>query len=784
MTTTNTTREIVLQLLREHYSLDPGCEVSLERLPGENENYLVETAPIEAPPTDAVQSKRHVLKIAAGAGFEQLFDVEERALAALRRDLPQLGLPRAVPTRSGEAFVPMPGAEGPRSARLLEFVPGRAWGELPLPSRALRAELGRLLARIALALKDVGGGAARSTHSWDLCAAGRQRPDVVLIEGADRRRLVERAFHWHAACAAPLLAQLPRGLIHGDANDENLLVGDAHDERIVGLLDFGDMLENPLVCELAIALAYALLRSEDPLREGAEVVAAYHAVRPLERAELEVLFPLVCGRLAVSVTRSAKRRRIDPEHPSWFATEGRAWDLLERLAAMDPARAGNELAGGTGLIPFPASGATREQLLVRRAARIGPALSISYRQPLKIERGAGQYLFDERGRPFLDLVNNVCHVGHCHPRVVRAGQEQLARLNTNTRYLYDGLVDYAERLGATLPAGLEVCTFLNSGSEANELALRMARAYTGREDFLVVDGAYHGHTGGLIAISPYKFMGPGGEGRPEAWVHVVPIADGYRGLHKGQGAETGRAYGDEVGRVLGGIDRSVAGFICESLLSCGGQVVAPEGYLQRAYEHVRAAGGLCIADEVQVGFARVGTHFWGFETQGVVPDIVVMGKPIGNGYPLAAVVTTREIAEAFANGMEFFATFGGNPVACAIGLAVLDVIEEEGLQERALRLGARLRDGLAGLAGQHALIGEVRGLGLFLGVELVRDRVSLEPAAEEADELVQRMRARGMLLSTDGPLHNVIKIKPPMVLSEGDVDMVVRGFDEVLRELG
>jgi 4-aminobutyrate aminotransferase-like enzyme len=258
------------------------------------------------------------------------------------------------------------------------------------------------------------------------------------------------------------------------------------------------------------------------------------------------------------------------------------------------------------------------------------------------------------------------------------------------------------------------------------------------------------------------------------------MPDGYRGSYKGQGLETGIAYGDEIGLLIAKSERPLAGFITESLMGCGGQIIPPEGYLETAFQHVRANGGVCMIDEVQVGFGRVGTHFWAFERQQVVPDIVIMGKPIGNGHPMAAVVTTRHIAESFANGMEFFSTFGGNPVSCAIGLAVLDVIQEQGLQQHALELGDYFRKGLEALMYKHAFIGDVRGTGLFIGVEFVRDLISLEPAAEEANKFIQEMKTRGILLSTDGPLHNVIKIKPPMVLNYGDVDMVIRAFDDVL----
>jgi 4-aminobutyrate aminotransferase-like enzyme len=368
--------------------------------------------------------------------------------------------------------------------------------------------------------------------------------------------------------------------------------------------------------------------------------------------------------------------------------------------------------------------------------------------------------------------------------VVRAAQEQLALLNTNTRYLHDNAVRYAERLAELLPQPLRVCYFLSSGSEANELALRLARARTRRDDVIVLEHAYHGNTTTLVDVSPYKFDGPAGRGR-KGFVHVVPLPDDYRGAHRRGDPERGAKYARPVAAVVESLRAAGGGacaFLAETLPSVGGQVVLPPGYLAEAYRHVRAAGGVCIADEVQVGFGRLGTHFWGFQTQGVVPDVVVMGKPIGNGFPLAAVVTTPEIAGAFDDGMEYFSTFGGNPVSCAAGLAVLDVLRDEGLQENARRVGEGLRCGLEGLAQRHALVGDVRGSGLFLGVELVRDRASLEPATQEASYVVNRLRDRGILCGVDGPHENVLKLRPPLVFGEADADRFVATLDDVLAE--
>ena len=428
---------------------------------------------------------------------------------------------------------------------------------------------------------------------------------------------------------------------------------------------------------------------------------------------------------------------------------------------------------------------TKAQTLQARRQRLGGNLSIGYQEPVKVERGWMQYLYDETGRQFLDAYNNVPHVGHCHPRVVHAGQQQMAVLNTNTRYLHDTLTQYAAKLCATLPDPLSVCYFCNSGSEANELALRLSRAYTGQRDTIVLESAYHGNTTSLIDISPYKHDGPGGTGAPD-WVHTVPIADVYRGPYKADDPQAGTKYASHVRQVAASLHeqgRGLACYIAESCPSVGGQILFPEGYLSAVYEHVRAAGGLCIADEVQTGYGRIGTHFYGFEGQGIVPDIVVLGKPIGNGHPIGAVVTRPEIAAAFDNGMEFFSTFGGNTVSCAIGCTVLDVVLQEGLQQHALEVGQHMLAGLRTFLDRYSIVGDVRGSGLFLGVELVRDRETLEPAGEEASYVANRMRERGVLLGTDGPYHNVVKIRPPMPFARADADRLVAAMDASLADL-
>ncbi|MDB4910732.1 MAG: aminotransferase class-III, partial [Gemmatimonadetes bacterium] len=434
---------------------------------------------------------------------------------------------------------------------------------------------------------------------------------------------------------------------------------------------------------------------------------------------------------------------------------------------------------------FPAAAADKRATLAARREVIGGNLSIAYREPVKIVRGWMQHLYDDEGRRYLDAYNNVPHVGHCHPRVIDAAVTQMRVLNTNTRYLNDLLAEYADRLLATLPAALDVCYILNSASEANELALRLSRAYTGSRDMIVLEAAYHGNTTSLVDISPYKHAGPGGSGAPD-WVHVAALPDTYRGAYKAGDPDAGAKYASLVGdtaRRVRESGRGLAGFIAETCPSVGGQLILPRGYLSYVYEHVRAAGGVCIADEVQTWLGRMGTSVWAFEDQGVVPDVVVMGKPLGNGHPIAAVATTRAIAQAFDNGMEFFSTFGGNTVSCAVGIAVLDVVRDERLQEHALAVGESMGSRLHALVEKYPIVGDVRGSGLFWGVELVRDRESLEPAGPEASFVANRMRERGILLGTDGPFHNVVKIRPPMPFTASDGDLLVGELEAAIRQL-
>jgi len=773
------------RIAKELYWLDS----DVKQLPGEyDDNFYLST-----------QDRREfVLKIMHPAREEAFVDMQCRALAHLAERAPHLVLPRVQTVSTGEFFSQVEVEDGSqRLVWLLTFLPGTVLAKSLPHTEGLLGSLGSLLGELDGALLDFSHPATKRPMKWDLSTSLWARKFLDQVKSVHRRALAARFFDLFEREALTRFPQLRRSVIYGDANDYNALVNvNGRGQReVTSLIDFGDMHTGVTVAEPAVAAAYAILGKDDPLPAASAVLAGYHRNFPLTKEEISAFFPLLGARLAVSVVNSAHRQGLVPDDPYVTVTEEHAWKALERLekvnlreadeafqaecvAALAQGRLGvegkKEISGGI------------EQDLAERRRLLGANLSISYEKPLKIVRGRGQYLYDEAGRAFLDVYNNVPLVGHSHPRVVAAVQSQIALLNTNTRYLHDNILRYADRLTMLMPDSLEVCYFVNSGTEANELAVRLARTHTGREDVIVQEHAYHGHSATLIDMSPYKFNGPGGKGK-KPWVHVVPMADDYRGFYRRGEPDIGPKYAEHVAQVLQQCNREgpgVAAFLAETLPSVAGQIVFPAGYLASAYKHVRAAGGICIADEVQVGFGRLGTHFWGFETQDVTPDIVVLGKPIGNAFPLAAVVTTREIADSFANGMEFFSTFGGNPVACAAGLAVLDVVEEQKLQRNALKVGESWMRALCALQNEFALIGDVRGSGLFLGIDLVNSRESREPATKQASYVVNQLRELGILAGTDGPGHNVIKLRPPLIFSQEDAELFTATFAKVLLEVG
>jgi 4-aminobutyrate aminotransferase-like enzyme len=421
-------------------------------------------------------------------------------------------------------------------------------------------------------------------------------------------------------------------------------------------------------------------------------------------------------------------------------------------------------------------------LLERRYRLLGENAPLFYDEPLHIVRGEGVWLFDAEGRRFLDAYNNVPHVGHCHPRVVEAIARQAATLNIHTRYLHENIVEYAERLTATFDAPLAMALFACTGSEANDVAMQMARLCTGKQGFIATDYAYHGNTTAVATISTEIIGSDAGD----ACVRTVPAPDSYRVPAGLDATNPGGAYARTVQKAVDALEAEgagVAGIIFDTIYSSDGLPNVPAGYVEQAIGIVRAAGGLYIADEVQPGFGRMGDSLWGYQHYGVVPDIVTLGKPMGNGHPISGVIARADLAQEFGRSRMYFNTFGGNPVSCAAGLAVLDVLEEEGLVAHAREVGDYVQQGLRELQRKHPLIGDVRGRGLFFAAELVRDRKTLEPATDEAGRVVNAMRERGVLISRIGQHDNVLKMRPPMPFAREHADLLLSALDDCLADL-
>jgi len=729
----------------------------------------------------------YILKIANNCESIPILEAQNAVLEHLKKENPAFRVPEIIKNLNRSKISEIRGRKNiPHNARLLSFLPGKFLADIFPHTPDLLQGFGQLLGALDKILLDFSHPVLHRYWHWDLKNLPDIRPLARYITNPAKRRLVEYYLLQFETEVLSKSYLLRKSLIHNDANDNNILVHqDDSDPVVDGIIDFGDMVYSHTIFDLAVALAYIMLNTKDPLSRAVPVVEAYHQVFPLDKIEINVLFLSICARLCLSVTMSAYQQNLQPDNDYLSISENPAWDLLDQLIRTNPEKARQLFFHACSMDPEDQTTRTPDSIVKERKKYLNRSLSISYKEPLKIIRGAFQYLYDQSGRTYLDCVNNVSHVGHAHPVVVRSAQRQIAILNTNTRYLHDYLVEYAKRLTDTLPDPLNVCFFVNSGSEANELALRLASMHTQQKNIIVIEHAYHGNTPALIDISPYKYEGKGGLG-PGAFTNKVIMPDIYRGLYKSSDPESGKKYAGHVREAIEKLleqEKGLSCFIGESLPGCGGQIVFPTDYLENVYRIVRDHGGVCIADEVQVGFGRVGEHFWGFELQDVVPDIVTMGKPIGNGHPLAAVVCTPEIADSFFTGMEYFNTFGGNPVSCATGMAVLDVIQEENLQENAFKVGTKLMKGLEELKNRHPLIGDVRGSGFFIGVELVTDPEALTPTTADAAIISEKMKDRGILISTDGPFNNVIKIKPPIVFNDNNVDQVVQTLDDVLTSI-
>jgi 4-aminobutyrate aminotransferase-like enzyme/Ser/Thr protein kinase RdoA (MazF antagonist) len=958
-----------------------------------------------------------VLKVMRVGCDRSLVDMQVRAFEHITAVDPTLPCPQVVAARGGVKVLALPDAQGEeRLVWVLRQMPGRCYAVCAPKSDALVHEVGEVLGSVGAALAGFTHAGLKRDFKWNLMHAAWIEAEFSCIPDPERRQIIEDISADFAALE-PALKALAQQAIHNDANDYNILVTGTlgTPRRVSGLIDLGDMCAAPRICDLAIAAAYVVLDHPAPEEALAALVAGYHAAYPLTPQEVDLVWPLLRMRLAVSVVNSTLMAAKTPADPYVTISQAPAWRFLEqagvhgglltarlraacgmpvvegadrvmawldqqrgtfaplmgqdmndcpmgalsveacvwpenpfdmpleeaarvgeeyedngrlwlgyyhepRLIYAEPAfrkgpwkasdrrtvhlavdvfthagtpmfaplrgevfiaeyRAGHLDYGGVIILrhetpqgdPFftlyghldpefldrlrigqviekgeefcrlgdptmnggwaphvhfqlalttegieadwPGVGAPDDMYLWRavcpnpaallnlsdekvryhptekakvekaRSSHFGSNLRLSYDDPLMLVRGWKHHLFDEWGRPYLDAYNNVPHVGHAHSRLQAVAADQMRRINTNTRYLHPAQTAFADKILTKMPDHLQVCYFVNSGSEANELALRLARAHTAQKGMITPDHGYHGNTTGAVDISAYKFNKPGGSGKPD-WVELVEIADDYRGSFRRDIPDRAMSFAALVDPAITALEErghGLAGFIAETFPSVGGQIIPPDGYLAEVYARIRAAGGVCIADEVQTGLGRLGDHYFGFEAQQVLPDMVVLGKPIGNGHPMGVVVTTREIAQSFDNGIEFFSTFGGSTLSCRLGREVLQIVDDEGLQENARTVGQHLRAGLEALQAKYSSIGDVRGMGLFLGVELIE--ADGTQATALCSYVKNRMRDHRILIGSEGPLDNVLKIRPPLTIDVQDAQMIIEVLDAVLAEV-
>ncbi len=981
-----------------------GIEATLTKLGGEYDlNFLAEG------------NRKYILKVMRAGCDENFIDMQCQAFDYLRVQAPDLPIPDVVPPKKGALYCLFDDEEGlSRILWLLQKIEGRTYAEFKPKTMNLIHKLGAAVGAMDKALETFDHPSLHRDFKWNLTQGDWIAEDIDVIVNQKRRALIEEIVQDYHRVKEILMAMDPVA-IHNDINDYNVLVNGSLtvEPHIAGLIDLGDMCVSPRICDLAITAAYIVLDHPNPEEALAALTRGYHNAYPLTAQEVDLIWPLLCLRLAVSVVNSTIMAVENPDDPYVVISQKPAWDFLEshqvnpglikaRLrAACDlpvcdgatdvmswidgergnfapilkqnlenapmnplsveesvlpqnpfaitedeaadlgvvsaqvslgyyneprlvytadafrngPWKASNRRTVHLGVDIFHEAGAEvfaplegfvetvenrpdaldyggvvilrhelggqqkfytlyghlnptacedlfigqfiekgerfaclgdksrnggwaphlhfqlalsiegldsdwpgaadpdemclwcklcpnpamllnvsfdktaysppqKQKVFEGRRENFGHNLKLTYHDPVMLLRGWKHHLFDEWGRPYLDSYNNVPHVGHAHPRIQAVAADQLKRMNSNTRYLHPAQTEFANKILSKLPKELSVCFFVNSGTEANELALRLARAHSGGKDMITPDHGYHGNTTGAIDISAYKFNAPGGIGQPD-WVHLVEVADDYRGSYRRGEPDIAEKYAALVDNAISAVAKrggKLAGFIAETFPSVGGQIIPPKGYLPKVYERIRAAGGVCIADEVQTSLGRLGDYFFGFEEQCAIPDIVVMGKPIGNGHPLGVLVTTREIADSFAKGPEFFSTFGGSTLSCRMGKEVLDIVDDEGLMENARAMGNKLLAGLKVLQGKYKIVGDVRGYGLFIGVDLVKERENRTPGTEIAGYVKNRMREHRILMGSEGPADNVLKIRPPMTIQEDDVDMILHVMDKVLDE--
>ena len=740
-----------------------GLAVSVQPLSGERDcNFRLRAA----------DQREYVLKIVDREATPEAIDCQIRVLRHLAEADPALPVPRIYATALGEEVGTIRRDDGTYTTCLMGYLPGQLLAQRA-PAAVLLRNLGDTLARLDRALQGFFHPALAQRLAWDV----RRLPELVEfaphIESAALRNSVEEV---SAALEkrVPALRALRSQAIHGDCHGHNLLV-DAEGVGISGILDFGDMIHAPLVLEPAVAMSELLTDDLAPLDALSLLLRGYTQRQPLEAADVELLYDLIAARHAITILVHAFRGRQDDRGASALdrsaALAARSLDILMQTGRDSLTKTWHDAADSTS--PSGVWTVTAPVDLSRRQRLMGAGAELFYEQPLHIVRGSGVWLYDRNGRSYLDVYNNVPHVGHAHPTVVQAIQKQSAILATHTRYLHGGILEYAERLTATLPAHLDACIFVNSGSEANDVAWRIAQSATGHRGGLVMKNAYHGITDAVAALTPST-----GEPRDP---RVVTLAMPPAGSHAQEGlapADLAAAArdADRAIHTLGIRGFAPAAFFIDSALTSSGILDPPPDWAAAVAEPVRAAGGLIVADEVQYGLGRSGSHFWGFARRGLEPDIVTLGKPVGNGYPMGVVIANRALIEAFQAKFGFFSTFGGNPVAAATGLAVLEVLEREQLMSNAHSTGEYLRQRLTELATRHPCLGAVRGAGLLLGLEI--NGTPANPARQRAKRIINILASQArVLIGYEGPEADVLKLRPPMPFRAEHANLLIDALD-------